>query len=161
MPASASMPDAADTDHLALHEAAHAVVSIVLGEQISYVTIIADDAIAGASGTVLPADYSPKAYPALAENNIVGCLAGIAAEQQLTGTFDLAGARLDLEEAFATADEIGTDLPGVLVRRCQERARELVAEHWQAIEAVAAALKREPSGTLLRADLDRIIGGER
>ncbi len=42
-----------------------------------------------------------------------------------------------------------------------ERARELVAGHWQTIEAVAGALELAPGGLLDGDELRRIVGGER
>jgi hypothetical protein len=111
----------------------------------------------GAVALSIPDDYTHERYSDLARRRIVVSLAGIAAEQRVAGTVDLAGARRDLEGAYETADALAGDEPLALLRDCQSEARRLVDEHWAAIEAVAALLADH--AWLDEDDLRRAVAG--
>jgi hypothetical protein len=111
----------------------------------------------GSTSVEMPDDYSHEAYPDLARARLVMALAGIAVEDRLAGTTDLAGARGDLETAFEITDALAFAPmpPGVLLRECQDEARQIVGERWQAIEGVASALIESPRSFLDEKELRR------
>jgi hypothetical protein len=126
-----------DRDPTPTHEAAHAVVGLVLGLPISQVTREVEEwDLDGSVGVSFPADYTPAAYPDLAEAQSIVSLAGPLAEERLTGTIDFAGARGDLEGVFQCAEAIAGEDGNTfeLVRAWQRRASALVVEHWREIE---------------------------
>ena len=77
------------------HEAAHAVTAIALGFKVNYATMALEEGYEGSLGHSLPADGTRDA------REIPVCLAGIAAELRLTGSFDLGGCRRDILDALS------------------------------------------------------------
>ncbi len=141
------------------HEAGHAVVALNLGLLSDHAAVtLAVEAwgVRGSVGLRLPSDYSDEKYPEIARGKIVSALAGPVAEIRASGTLDLAGAAGDLNVALDAALALDGEKPMELVREAQARAEELVAEHWQAIEAVAAALLAEPAGLLSAPQVRRL-----
>jgi hypothetical protein len=127
-----------------------------LGLRVGDITLGEEDTL-GATHLLLPSDYSPERYPALVRAKIVMSLAGIAIEERLTGSFDLAHARLDIEGAFEDAESLAGCEWLPLIQECQEQARNLVNEHGATIEAMAQALKEAPEGHLEEGEIMRIM----
>lgn len=122
---------------IAVHESAHAVVSIVLGIPVRMATMN----IQAVTGSVTSAvRWDEEELDAA----IVSTLAGAAAERELTGAVafaarDYADTRKLLSACLATDDEEA--ITKCLVR-CEQLADVHVRGNWKWIERVAAALIR-------------------
>lgn len=123
--------------HLAIHEAAHAVVAMVLGLGVWKVSL-REGCFTGFARVPQPRWWHAR--------NAVASLAGDIAERRVAPDLvllagqDGINARAFLRRAYGRA--------GVTTRlhRAQQRARRLVFGNWLAIERVAARLQR--TGTL-------------
>lgn len=124
--------DASYLLEVACHEAGHAVVSYHLGFYGGPVTIKPDPEM-GADGS--HSGESEWADGSRDEERIVVLYAGLAAQLRLNPEADRRGASSDYERA---ADL----LPFVTMSKgaLEERARNMVEEHWEEIQAVAEAL---------------------
>ena len=126
---------------IAVHEAAHAVVSVRLDLPVNGVTLRPPglprmddgmdedtlDSMAGSLGLLLPADYSDELYPELARSTIVASLAGPLAEMRVSGTIDLMGSLGDIMDAVDTAEMLSGDRGTVaLGRECQREATAII-----------------------------------
>ena len=148
---------------IAVHEAAHAVVSVRLELPVNGVTLRPPDlpntddgmdedtfdSMAGSLGLSLPADYSDELYPELARSTIVAGLAGPLAEMRVSGTVDLMGSLGDITDAVHTAEVLTGDRGArALGRECQREASAIIERDWATIVALAAELVEAPTGVL-------------
>ena len=148
---------------IAVHEAAHAVVSVRLDLPVDGVTLRPPglpkmddgmdedtfDSMAGSLGLSLPADYSDELYPELARSTIVASLAGPLAEMRVSGTIDLMGSLGDIMDAVDTAEMLSGDRGTVaLGRECQREATAIIERDWATIVALAGELVEAPTGAL-------------
>ena len=126
----------------AYHEAGHAVIALVLGRAVERVTVIPDQRRAGVcefhKGTVRPTkDWL--------EREMLIALGGIAAEARHTGVYAWAGARRDEQYVRSLAvQRAGERRADRLQRRLLAKVEHLLAqaEHWRAVELLAAELVR-------------------
>jgi ATP-dependent Zn protease len=170
-------------DIVAYHEAGHAVVAGRLGLKIVYVNIL--DGGEGAlteSATSLARDLDKETYLAAISKDIIVALAGPLAQQRRRAPpakRQLAEWEDDIRVATSLAFSAALVASGVerdqidlamldnlnadqrahanhLFGQCNDRARELVVDHWPVIDKVAQALLSRP---ILRADdLDKLMG---
>jgi hypothetical protein len=153
----------------AYHEAGHAVIALMLGIKLDYVTIVPSDSPSansyGLCSTKMPkwfkdGERSDRAQ-VLAERRITFIYSGLHAEARYRGKREGRGCREILEQGLGTTgDDQDADtlvdltlsvrgVAGVLMSRrvtdaylkyCWQASREMVDFHWLSIQAVAAAL---------------------
>jgi ATP-dependent Zn protease len=168
----------------AYHEAGHAVIARMLGIAVEYVTTLSDDLTDGGalthSAAYLARDADQATRLAAITKDMVVSLAGPYAEMRYRPKAKRAcGAWVyDREKANVLAFQAALIQTGVdifligtvtvnlnadqeayaneLLGQCNERASDLVAEHWTKIDAVAKALLSRP--ILIGDDLDELIG---
>jgi hypothetical protein len=124
----------------ALHEAGHAVACVLGGVAVAKVTL---DATAQGSKVTFAAEILDPTVEVLVR------LAGNAAEGLAFGSYDPTASVDDRARAADAAWRATRDLYAADTLVCESRAavRDLLSDHWPAVEAIALALL-EGSGTL-------------
>ena len=162
--------DEAMTNHLAIHEAGHAVANVMLDLVIDTVTIVRDGTVLGCVTSRNPTfgyeSTGVRDRESQRRDHIRATLAGRAAEHVLCGepfTFDeVSGSQADHHEAWQqmllcrvrnSAHYMGDDKYDAAFERLQREALQLVRRHASAIQRVAAALIAHPDQTLTGADV--------
>jgi ATP-dependent Zn protease len=136
----------------AYHEAGHAVVALLLGRPVQWVSILPDREHLGICEFGKGAHRPSQDW---LEREILIALAGIAAEARLTGTYAWDGARRDQQHVRRLAvQRAGERRADKLQRRLLAKAEHLLAEEgcWRAVELIATELLRvrEISGRTAR-----------
>jgi len=169
----------------AYHAAGHAVAAFALGLSIQFVSLHPVDNLAAGAARVeraiLSAADNPDARVEALRVDIVVVLAGPAAQmrlrplksKELADDLKLARAWSTLAAFLASGQSIAELGPGRMIElteeeqafadrlleQCEERARQIVEEHWADIVKVAEALL---DCTVLNADdLDALLGNRR
>ena len=147
-------PQEARDEATAYHEAGHAVMALLLGRPVAFVSI------RPARERLGMCEFGKAPYrPAedWVEREMLISLAGIAAEARLTGAYDwLAGARDQIYAEGLALDRAGGDAKRAqrLLRRHLAKAEHLLGQegNWHAVERMAAELVRltEISGRAAR-----------
>lgn len=151
-----------EAEMVAVHEAGHALVALILGERIDRLVLSGDlgGAVASAASAALRRGTVTQAW---LTDAICILMAGREAEHELTGEFTALGAR-DLSRASALARTLCGELgmgPGMfpdgsgesiragvdfavrdMLKLEQERARRLLEEQREALVALSQALRR-------------------
>ncbi len=136
-------------ERTAYHEAGHAVVAFHLRVKVVSVSIIREDGSLGRVHHKYPSAFTPdlrddSRAKRRVETEIIWTLAGLAAEERLTGRCNWQGANSDLHEAVDVASYVtGSDRElTAYIEYLREHARNLVAvgHTWAGIKAVANEL---------------------
>jgi hypothetical protein len=148
----------------AFHEAAHSVACFRLFHRLDFVTIAATSEYRGLmhgnkdDWQERPAGMPDEQRKAHIAKLCTITLSGGAAVEKLLGSMrgvemseDIAALRELLESVAETEEEMDR-----FTDRCWGQARRLVREEWDAIRAVASALKKE--GTLTGEEVEEIMG---
>jgi hypothetical protein len=142
--------------HIAYHEAGHAVVTLRLGYKVTEVTIKRDKRAEGRANIIKLGGPT--------SDGIKIDLAGMIAESLINPTTSFRdqcknGGRSDWRSALKLARELAffnETKPGIIIEEFVKRTTALVRQHEQAIANVAAALlERE---TLTGGEVERLIG---
>ncbi|WP_051677457.1 hypothetical protein [Bradyrhizobium sp. URHD0069] len=167
---------------LAYHEAGHAVIAHALGIAVKYVTTLEDASAALThSATYLARDADHPAQLEAIRKDVIVCLAGphSQAKHRRPKKKEPDEWKDDIETASGLAARAGLVATGIDLRRldenfeccltayqaefaadlfqhCSEKARNLVDEHWTAIDTVAKALLSRP--VLNGDDIAELIG---
>ena len=144
--------DPPSIERTAVHEAGHVVMARAVGLTVWSVMI----GTAGGGATTLSRlsrDLSPH-------DDILWRLAGPAAESLAFGAFDAQGARSDRVHADLSAFDLTGDVDATdeLVDACWPDVRDLLSDHWAAVEGVALSLL-DGSGTIQGEQLRVLIAG--
>ena len=125
----------------AYHEAGHAVVALAVGRPLQKVTIAANRERLGLCHLQKGRSKPSKDW---LEDEILILLAGMAAEAQLTGDYNLAGATQDLRMARRLAIMRAGSAPQAerLERKLLTKTEHLLSSegYWSAVEKIAADL---------------------
>ncbi len=132
-----------DTDRMtAIHEAAHATVAHMLGLTVSHLEIVGNRSELGSCHTLrLPRGEAVARERALEDALLVSC-AGIVAESLERGDSGWDETSPDLDAAVRIALQLTGDCERAYARllRTRRRLRKALSRHWDAVEALAAAL---------------------
>ena len=153
-----------DAQHLAIHEAGHAVIGRVLRHVCGHVTIIADEDSAGHSITADPwltiheweAREIYRSYESAIRSRIIVIQAGVVAEEVLLGSCE-GGDGEDRRQAFMMAESLSAPDPDELLARLRRSCRYLVERKRGAIILIADRLKL--AGTISAAEADSLVSG--
>jgi hypothetical protein len=142
----------------------------VAGRDFTSVTIVPDEdagSLGHVSCTAWRDDFTPEFWspaddddtPELIERDVITSLAGMIAERRFRGRYNHVGAADDLRQAVSMADYLSGDPRDTerYLNRAWERAEALLAEHWPAVETLAAALLERQ--TLTGDEAREIIAG--
>jgi ATP-dependent Zn protease len=124
----------------AYHEAGHAVAYWVLGYKVRLVTIVADE-VTNTRGRTEPCDGQEQSI----EHALIIACAGPAAQVKSGGLVHDEDVRRDYEKVLCLQSKYGLD--DVTREACRARARDLVKDHWDEIEALAQRLLTEETVT--------------
>ena len=143
----------------AYHEAGHAVMAQLCGQQITEVEIIGDDDHAGSVRSLRfleeePSEHDPAIPTAPVERRLLCIVAGMVAESLAGGRTDWDEGFEDLDTAVRLAMQVVGDCERVLpyLEVAREHAERLLRANWVAVERLADVLvdKRRLSGEEVR-----------
>lgn len=126
----------------AIHEAGHAAVAHMLGLAVSQLEIVGSARELGSCHTLRLPKGEPIAREHALEDALLIACAGIVAESLAQRTEDWDESSPDLNQAVRIALELTGDCEHAhaLLLRTRRRLRRALSRHWDAVEALAAAL---------------------
>jgi ATP-dependent Zn protease len=135
--------------NVATHEAAHAVVGLLLGEDVEKVTIVPDGPVLGSAKFVSFPDDRKADYEARLRAQAIASLAGLCAHPE--------GCDGDRESAEEAAFSLGGSEESIsrLYAQWKVEAKRMLEENARRVDAVRAAL--EQHGTLTGAQVQAIL----
>lgn len=144
------LPPGVSTDPVRLtayHEAGHAVMAQLCGQQITEVEIIGDEDHSGSVKSLrFPAEHGSDADPAMptapTERRLLCTAAGMVAESMASGRDRWDEGCEDLDAAVRLAMQVVGDCERVLpyLEVVREHTEELLDRNWPAVEALAETL---------------------
>lgn len=143
----------------AYHEAGHAVMAQLCGQQITEVEIIGDDDHSGSVRSLRfleeePSEHDPAIPTAPVERRLLCIVAGMVAESLAGGRTDWDEGFEDLDTAVRLAMQVVGDCERVLpyLEVAREHAERLLRANWVAVERLADVLvdERRLSGEEVR-----------
>ncbi|MEX1311381.1 MAG: hypothetical protein AB1Z65_13240 [Candidatus Sulfomarinibacteraceae bacterium] len=150
----------------AYHEAGHAVMAQLCGQQITEVEIIGDDDHAGSVRSLRfleeqPSEHDPAIPTAPIERRLLCTVAGMAAESMAGGRSVWDEGSEDLDAAVRLAMQVVGDCERVLpyLETVREHAEQLLRVNWVAVERLAGVLveTRRLSGEEVRKLLSPLL----
>ncbi len=131
------------TDRItAIHEAGHATVARMLGLTVSHLEIVGNRRELGSCHTLRLPEGEPVAREHALEDALLVSCAGVVAESLERGEREWDESSPDLNQAVRIALELTGDCgrAHALLLRTRRRLRRALSHHWDAVEALAAAL---------------------
>jgi ATP-dependent Zn protease len=147
----------------AFHEAGHAVMAHLCGQQITEVEIVGDDEHAGSVRSLRfteerGGDHDPALPTAPIERRLLCTVAGMVAETMVSGDDSWDEGCEDLDEAVRLAMQVVDDCEKVIpfLELAREHTETLLRRHWTTVTLLAGELirRRRMSGEEVR----RVIG---
>jgi ATP-dependent Zn protease len=162
-----SAPPPAVVDHrltlTAYHEAGHAVMAQLCGQQVTEVEIVGDDELSGSVRSLRfveedPALVDPNLPTAPVERRLLCTVAGMVAEAMVSGRDGWDDSSEDLDTAVRLALQVVGNCERVMpyLEQVRDHAEDVLRHSWPAVEALASALvaKRRLTGDEVRRLLD-------
>jgi ATP-dependent Zn protease len=152
----------------AYHEAGHAVMAQLCGQQITEVEIVGDEELTGSVRSLRfseeeASEHDPAIPTAPIERRLLCTAAGVVAEALARGTDGWDEGSEDLDAAVRLAMQVVGDCERVLpfLELVQEHTRELLRSNWTAVELLAETLLRRHrlSGEEVRRLLTPLLPG--
>jgi ATP-dependent Zn protease len=143
----------------AYHEAGHAVMAQLCGQQLTEVEIVGDEEHTGSVRSLRFVDEEgssrdPAIPTAPVERRLLCTVAGMVAENLVTGHRELDESCEDLDAAVQLAMKVVGDCERVIpyLEVVREHTEDLLRRNWDAVEALADALveRRRMSGEEVR-----------
>jgi ATP-dependent Zn protease len=143
----------------AYHEAGHAVMAQLCGQQITEVEIVGDEEHSGSVRSLRFAEehdseLDPNLPTAPVERRLLCTAAGMVAEAMVTGREGWDEGCEDLDAAVRLAMEVVGDCERVILflELVREHTRDVLRNHWTAVDVLAGALvdRRRMSGEEVR-----------
>ncbi len=150
----------------AYHEAGHAVIAQLCGQQITEVEIVGDDDHLGTVRSLrFPEEPPPETDPHLPtapiERRLLCTAAGMVAESMVSGRDEWDEGCEDLDAAVRLAMRVVDDCDRVIpfLDIVREHTEELLRRNWKAVETLAGALleRRRMSGEEVRKLLSPLL----
>ena len=145
----------------AIHEAGHATVAHLLGLTVSHLEIVGNPRELGSCHTLRLPKGEPIAHEHALEDALLVACAGVVAESLERHDHGWDEASPDLNQAVRIALELTGDCERAhaLLLRTRRRLRRALTRHWDAVEALAAALlaARRLDGREVAAILDPLL----
>lgn len=152
----------------AYHEAGHAVMAHLCGQQITEVEIVGDDDLTGSVQSLRFTDeraseHDPALPTAPLERRLLCTVAGMVAESMISGRRSWDESCEDLDAAVRLAMQVVGDCERVIpfLEIVREHAEDLLRCNWAAVELLANTLTEHPrmSGEEVRRLLAPVLPG--